>query len=86
MTSVDRLWNLGSQDLLWYFGYLVWNDVITMQFFFFTGMVLGVCMTNQPIKDALSSWLKYLQKDNPRLSEFKIIFNVEILSEVMRRP
>jgi len=47
------------------------------------GMTLGICMSNKMIKDALHSWLKFLEKDNPRLSDFRIIFNVSIPNDVV---
>eukprot|EP00794_Sanderia_malayensis_P009362 gene9362-10349_t len=42
------------------------------------GMILGLCMTNLPIRFALENWFKYLQKDNKTLGSFNIIFNVEV--------
>lgn len=47
------------------------------------GMILGMCMTNRPISDALKSWLEYLQTDNPKISDFNIIFNVDIPDDVI---
>ena len=42
-----------------------------------------MCMTNRPISDALKSWLEYLQTDNPKISDFNIIFNVDIPDDVI---
>lgn len=38
------------------------------------GTVLAMCITGTSSKDSLASWIRFLEKKNPKLSEIPVLF------------
>ncbi len=54
------------------------QSFVKISYFDFPGMILGVCITNVPPKNAMTMWMEYLKNDNPKIGDFNVIFNLDI--------